>query len=140
MYLLGMYLLLFWVVEGQPGGVIQAPGTYTSSHSVTIVGCSNFQLCMYFEKCDHIVRSAAAMDAAAPPPPSVQMQLAVLDSRLKNLEEVMSNRVIPSLDRLEVRLTTMERMMVAMGATVAGQARHRSQEHQEFPQERARPY
>ena len=60
------------------------------------------------------------------------MQLAAMQSRLTNLDEVMSNRVLPLVDRLEARLNTVELMVSALGATLARVNRERD--------ERARPY
>ena len=73
------------------------------------------------------------MDAStASAPPSVQMQLAAMESRLTNLEEAMSNSVLSSLDRMEARLAVVEGMVVALGASLARVSRERD--------DRARPY
>ena len=61
------------------------------------------------------------------------MQLAAMQGRITNLEDVMSNRVLPAVDILEARIQTVERMVVALGATLARVSREREEE-------RARPY
>ena len=84
----------------------------------------------------------AASNAAAPSAAPAALQVAVLDSRLKNMEDVMSKCVLPALerlDRLEVRIATMERLMVGMGATVAAISRQtRGHDQQNQAQARGR--
>ena len=84
----------------------------------------------------------AASNAAAPSAAPAALQVAVLDSRLKNMEAVMSNCVLPALerlDRLEVWIATMERLMVGMGATVAAISRQtRGHDQQNQAQARGR--
>lgn len=79
----------------------------------------------------------ASTASAASAPPSVQMQLASLDNRLRRLEEAMNNFFITSLDLLEIRVATQERMIVTMGTEIARQARDTPAVE---GQDRARPY